>query len=138
MFDNLKTALSPHLKADFMDVVITPGVFTIKLCEMNVESQVYCARQTSFAEANPKFKLNQELFNALFRSEITADTIKYLTEVLIVDWSLTDDTGKAINYTPATARKMFKQFPNLATRLIRAAQQGDQFTREWTQEALKN
>ena len=140
---NLSKALQPYNLADVADITITPDVFSVKVIEMNRGSQQFNARVSDFSKLQPEhsvFKGDASLtfWTDIQKGAVTPETLSILVNVLIVDWSLKDDDGKPVEFTPETAMEIFTGFSRVANKLLLAVQQPSFFTREWPQDALKN
>lgn len=140
---NLSKALQPYNLADIADITITPDVFSVKVIEMSVASQQFNARVADFCKSHPKHPsfggdLTHEFWTDLQAGKVTPDTIVFLANVLIVDWTLRDDDGELVEFAPDAAIEIFNGFTRVANKLLLAVQQPLFFTREWPQDALKN
>lgn len=139
---SLTKAFQPHNLADFADVTVTPDIFSVKICEMNTESQQFMVRVADFAKEcnreHPIFSTDDETRNAFYAdwnaNKVTSDTLALLVNVVIVDWSLLDDDGNDVPFDTQLASGEFTKTPRVATKLIRASMLPAFFE----QDALKN
>lgn len=140
---NLSKALQPYNLADVADIAITPDVFSVKVIEMSRASQQFNARVADFRKSHPAHPafggdLSVPFWTELQAGTVTPDALTFLVNVLIVDWSLKDDDGEPVEFTPDAAMEIFTGFTRVASKLLLAVQQPSFFTREWPQDALKN
>lgn len=135
---SLTKALQPHNLADFADVTVTPGVFSVKICEMSIESQQFMVRVSNVPKDHPIFSTDNQVrtdfIDSCYRGEINDDTIAVLVNAIVVDWALKDDDGTYVPYTTDKAAEIFTDYPRIARKLMKAALQPTFFE----QDALKN
>jgi len=139
-FDNLSAALSPHNLADIADITITEGVFSVKMVRLSPASQQYNARVGEFSR-NRKKPISEQFAADVFAGKVTPETIEFIANVLIIDWSLIDDEGNNVPFEPSAAIELLSApgfGQNIANRLLLASRDDAFYKQEWTQEALKN
>lgn len=134
---NLSKALQPHNVADFADVEITPGVFSVKVIEVSHLGQQWQVRAAEYCRIFEKSSIT-EVINQFFAGEVNDDTLHLLTNAVIVDWELHDDKGAKLPYDAVQAAELFKSLPRIASKLMHASLTQSFFSQEWTQLALKN
>ena len=123
----LSKALAAHNLAETCDVVITPGVFTVRVIRASGDCQAYNAKVAAFAAINPNHpigKPDDPFWRDLTGGALTADTWPFLRDVLLSDWDLTDDDGNAVPMTPEAVDEVLGADHAgrlIAAKLLRAA-----------------
>lgn len=135
--DNLSNALSTFVKNDTEWLNINDS-FKLCVTRMSIESQIYNAKQTEYLKDNPS---TPKLFDDLFNAVATNETIKYLANVLIVDWKLKDNDGEEIEYTVDTAVEILNHpvlGKPLFTRIVNFTLNSANFDAKWEDKIVKN
>lgn len=135
--NNLSNALGTFVKNDTEWLNINDS-FKLCVARMSIESQVYNAKQTGYLKDNPS---TPKLFDDLFNAVATDETIKYLANVLIVDWKLKDNDGKEIEYTVDTAIEILNHpvlGKPLFTRIVNFTLNSANFDAKWEDKIVKN
>lgn len=130
-------AFAPHNLADFSDIEITPELFSVKICQVAGHSQQFQLRNGDFYKTHPKhpaFGTDNDARNDFSRDlmmcKVTPDTLAFLCNVVIVDWTLLDDDGKKVPFDPDSALELFNSEPGakkVAHMLLQGCNQDDQF-----------
>lgn len=138
----LSKALSPVNLADMADITISP-TFTLKVCQMINYNQVYNQKLVKFSQDNPKHLFVRDFKAFLddwYTGKQTPDTISFMAHVIICGWSLTDDEGQPVEFSPQNAVKLL-QSPigrTIFVKLTNAVQSDTSFQMQWTEDAIKN
>ncbi len=135
--NNLSNALGTFVKNDTEWLNINDS-FKLCVARMSIESQVYNAKQTEYLKDNPS---TPKLFDDLFNAVATDETIKYLANVLIVDWKLKDNDGREIKYTVDTAIEILNHpvlGKPLFTRIVNFTLNSANFDAKWEDKIVKN
>lgn len=135
--NNLSNALGTFVKNDTEWLNINDS-FKLCVTRMSIESQIYNAKQTEYLKDNPS---TPKLFDDLFNAVATDETIKYLANVLIVDWKLKDNDSKEIEYTVDTAIEILNHpvlGKPLFTRIVNFTLNSANFDAKWEDKIVKN
>lgn len=122
----LTKALQPLNLADTCTIELTPS-FTVQICEAARHNQTYHARVAALALKQPKHPIGDgksTFWIDCLQGKLTPDTLTYLVEVIIAGWTLTDDDGEPVEFTPANAIEVFNTDQVgrvLASKLLTAA-----------------
>lgn len=137
--NNLSNALGTFVKNDTEWLTINDS-FKLCVARMSIESQIYNAKQTEWAKS-VKIEDSVTLFDDLYNSKATKDTVKFVADVLIVDWKLKDNDGKEIEYTPEMATEILNHpvlGQPLFTRIVNFAINSANFDAKWEDKIVKN
>lgn len=134
----LSNALGALVKDDTKWLTISDS---FKLCvgRLSVESQVYNSRMSDWISKNKQ--VDQEFFNNIYAYVINEDTVSFMSDVLIIDWDLTDDDGKKVKFTSKGIKEILEH-PSLGvpicTRVLQFAMLGENFNAKWEDKIVKN
>lgn len=138
----LSKALTPANLADTADVTISP-TFKIKVCQMINYNQAYSAKLAEFSKKFPDhlFVKDFKTFIATwYDAKQTKDTVSFMAHVILCGWTLTDDDGNPVEFTPSNAIQLL-QTPvgrTIFGKLVNAVQSDSIFQLGWTDDAVKN
>lgn len=137
--NNLSNALGSFVKNDSTWLTINDS-FKLCVARMSIESQIYNAKQTEWVKS-VKIEDSAALSEDFYNSKATKDTIKFVADVLIVDWKLKDNDGKEIKYSSETAIEILNTpvlGQPLFNRIVNFAINSANFDAKWEDKIVKN
>ena len=101
----LTNALQPLNLADTCEIKLS-DLFTVKIVQAARHNQAYLSRVAAFAALRPDHPMKDAaspFWADVVQGKLTPDTMTFLSHVIIHDWSLVDDDGQPVPYSPEAA-----------------------------------
>lgn len=137
-FDHLKKALSPLVLKSSAELILNEN-FSITVLNLNTANQVYNATVADYVKQNGV--LSENFFEKLWNQEYTPEGVKFVANVLMLDWKLIGEDDKSEPFSVEEAIELLsdERFGQVIySRVIQFAINSAFFQDEWEKQIEKN
>lgn len=137
-FDHLKKALSPLVLKSSAELILNEN-FSITVLNLDTTNQVYNATVADYVKQNGV--LPENFFEKLWNQEYTPEGIKFVANVLMLDWKLIGEDDKQEPFSVKEAIELLsdERFGKVIySRVIQFAINSTFFRDEWEKQIEKN
>ena len=132
-FDHLKKALSPLVLKSSAELILNEN-FSITVLNLNTANQVYNATVADYVKQNGV--LSENFFEKLWNQEYTPEGVKFVANVLLLDWKLIGEDDKPEPFIELLSDERFGQVSY--SRVIQFAINSAYFQDKWEKDITKN
>lgn len=137
-FDHLKKALSPLVMKSSAELILNEN-FSITVLNLNTANQVYNVTVADYVKQNGV--LSENFFEKLWNQEYTPEGVKFVANVLMLDWKLIGEDDKPEPFSVEEAIELLsdERFGQVIySRVIQFAINSAFFQDEWEKQIEKN
>lgn len=137
-FDHLKKALSPLVLKASAEMILNEN-FSITVLNLNTANQAYNAAVADYVKQNGV--LPDDFFKTLWDQEYTPEHIKFVANVLMLDWKLLDENDQPEPFSVEEAIELLsdERFgQQIYARVVQFAINSAFFKDEWEKQIEKN
>lgn len=137
-FNHLKKALSPLVLKASAELILNES-FSITVLHLNVANQVYHASVADYVKQNGS--LSDDFFELLWKQEYTPEHVKFVANVLMLDWKLLDENDQTEPFSVEEAVELLsdERFgQHIYARVVQFAINSAFFKDEWEKQIEKN
>lgn len=137
-FDHLKKALSPLVLKASAELVLNEN-FSVTVLHLDVANQVYNASVADYVKQNGS--LSENFFETLWTQKYTPEHVKFVANVLMLDWNLLGDDDQPESFSVDKAIELLndERFgKHIYTRVVQFAINSAFFHDEWEKQIEKN
>lgn len=137
-FDHFKTALSPLVLKASAELILNEN-FSVTVLNLNTSNQVYNASVADYVKQHGN--LPDDFFEQLWTREYFQEGIKFVANVLMLDWKLIGDDDKPEPFSVNEAVEMLNDprfGQHVYVRVVQFAINSAFFKDEWEKQITKN
>ncbi|AIB07051.1 tail assembly chaperone [Salmonella phage 9NA] len=137
-FNHLKKALSPLVLKASAELILNEN-FSITVLNLNTANQAYNAAVADYVKQNGK--LSENFFEKLWNQEYTQEGVKFVANVLMLDWKLIGEDDKPEPFSIEEAIELLNDDRfgrHIYARVIQFAINSAMFKDDWEKQIEKN